>query len=399
MVEFNKLMIEELDLKGKRILVRVDFNTPLDEKGWITDDNRIRATLTTIKKVIHDGGKAVLMSHLGRPKGSVVESMRLKPVAKRLSEILEIPVTMAPDCVGPEVENIVNNMKEGECVLLENLRFYKGETDNDPEFAKQLSALGDIYINNAFGTAHRAHASVEAITHYFDTCAAGFLMQRELKYLSDVTEEPERPFVAIIGGAKISGKIDVIESLLDKVDQLLIGGGMMFTFFKAMGMEIGDSLLEEDKVCIAEKILKKASDKLILPIDCMIADAFNAKANTKLVSANCIEAGWRGMDIGPKTIRKYYKYLIAAKTIVWNGPMGVFEMEPFSKGTFEIAKAVAESTESGSISVIGGGDSAAAIKAAGLEDQITHISTGGGASLEMLEGKVLPGVAALTDKI
>ncbi|MFC1493252.1 phosphoglycerate kinase [candidate division KSB1 bacterium] len=390
-------MVEDLDLKDKRVLIRVDFNAPLNEKGEITDDARIRATLTTIKKAVNDGGKVILMSHLGRPKGVVVPSMSLKPVAGRLSEILNIDVRMASDCIGPEVEKMVASMKSGDVILLENLRFHKEETNNDPEFARALSKLGDVYVNNAFGTSHRAHASVVGITEYFDVNAAGFLMQKEIKYLSSVLVNPERPFIAIIGGAKISGKIDVIENLIDKVDSLLIGGGMMFTFLKAMGKEIGNSLLEEDKIDLAKEAIEKGGDKLLLPVDCLIADEFKENAKTKLVSVDEIEPGWIGVDIGPDTIRKYYKYIIEAKSIIWNGPMGVFEMDPFARGTIEMAKAVAESTENGSVSIIGGGDSGAAIRKAGLEDAMTHISTGGGASLEMLEGKILPGIAALTD--
>ncbi len=397
-MEFKKVMIEDLDLKDKKVLIRVDFNAPLNEKGEITDDARIRATLTTIKKAVNDGGKVILMSHLGRPKGKVVPAMSLKPVAGRLSEILNIDVKMAPDCIGPEVEKMVGSMQSGEVLLLENLRFHKEETDNNPEFAKKLANLADVYVNNAFGTSHRAHASVVGITEYFDVNAAGFLMQKEIKYLSNVLVNPGRPFIAIIGGAKISGKIDVIENLLDKVDTLLIGGGMMFTFLKAMGKEIGNSLLEEDKIDLAKETLDKAGDKLLLPVDCVIADEFKEDAKIKLVSIDNIEPGWIGVDIGPDTVRKYYKCIIEAKSIIWNGPMGVFEMDPFAKGTIEMAKAVAESTENGSVSIIGGGDSGAAIRKSGLEDSMTHISTGGGASLEMLEGKVLPGIASLTDK-
>ncbi|MCP4727139.1 MAG: phosphoglycerate kinase [bacterium] len=390
-------MVEDLDLKDKKVLIRVDFNAPLNEKGEITDDARIRATLTTIKKAVNDGGKVILMSHLGRPKGKVVPAMSLKPVAGRLSEILDIDVRMASDCIGPEVEEMVGSMNSGEVILLENLRFHKEETENDSEFAEALSRLGDVYVNNAFGTSHRAHASVVGITEYFDVNAAGFLMQKEIKYLSNILDNPENPFIAIIGGAKISGKIDVIEHLIDKVDALLIGGGMMFTFLKAMGKEIGNSLLEDDKLELAKETLEKAGDKLLLPFDCLIADEFKENAKTKLVSVDDIEPGWIGVDIGPDTVRRYYKRIIEAKSIIWNGPMGVFEMDPFASGTIEMAKAVAESTENGSVSIIGGGDSGAAIRKAGLEDSMTHISTGGGASLEMLEGKILPGIASLTD--
>ncbi len=394
----DKLMIDDIEFSGKKVLIRVDFNVPLNESGEITDDSRISAAISTIQKVLNGGGQAVLMSHLGRPKGKVVESMRLAPAAKRLSELIGKPVVQAPDCIGPEVENIVSKMNDGECVLLENLRFYKGETDNETDFAKSLSKLGDVYINDAFGTAHRAHASTEGVTKYFDVCASGYLLQKEIKYLANVLEGPARPFVSIIGGAKISGKIEVVGNLLDKVDRLLIGGGMMFTFLKAMGLEIGNSLLEKEKVDLAKETLKKAGDKLVLPVDCVVADAFDENAKKETFPVDSIPEWGFGMDIGPETVRKYYKILIESQTIVWNGPMGVFEMDPFAAGTIEIAKSISEATKAGAVSIIGGGDSAAAIKKAKLEEDITHISTGGGASLEMLEGKVLPGVAALTDK-
>lgn len=398
MGNLHKLTIDSLDLKSKRVLVRVDFNVPIDEKGEITDDSRIRAALSTIQKILNEGGRAVLMSHLGRPKGKRIEEMRLLPVAKRLGELLGKPVKMAPDCIGPEVEKMVNALRDGECILLENLRFHAGETENDAEFAKNLSALGDIYINDAFGTAHRAHASTEGVTHYFRQCAAGYLLQKEIKYLSDVLDKAEHPFAAIIGGAKISGKIDVIANLLDKVDTLLIGGGMMYTFLNARGLEIGDSLLDENKIDVAKEIINKAGDKLKLPVDCVVANNFSPEAQTKIVAIDKIPPDWFGMDIGPETVRKYYQHIMKAQTIIWNGPMGVFEMEPFAQGTVEIAQSIADSTAGGAVSIIGGGDSAAAVIQAGLDDKMTHISTGGGASLEMLEGKELPGVAALTDK-
>ena len=398
MSNLHKLTIDSLDLKGKRVLTRVDFNVPIDEKCEITDDSRIRAALSTIQKILNEGGRAVLMSHLGRPNGKVIEEMRLVPVAKRLAELLGKPVKTAPDCIGPEVEKMVNALRDGECILLENLRFHVGETENDTEFAKNLSVLGDIYVNDAFGTAHRAHASTEGVTHYFQQCAAGYLLQKEIKYLSNALDKAEHPFAAIIGGAKISGKIDVMAHLLNKVDILLIGGGMMYTFLKARGLEIGDSLLEENKIDVAKKIVDKAGDKLKLPVDCVVADRFSPKAKTKVVTIDKIPPEWRGMDIGPETIRKYYQHIMVAQTIIWNGPMGVFEMEPFAQGTIEIAQSIADSTAGGAVSIIGGGDSAAAVIQAGLDDKMTHISTGGGASLVMLEGKELPGVAALTDK-
>ncbi|MFC1556570.1 phosphoglycerate kinase [candidate division KSB1 bacterium] len=394
----KKLTIDDIDVKGKCVLVRVDFNVPLDKNGRITDDSRIHAALSTIRKIIKDGGRAILMSHLGRPDGQVVDSMRLTPAANRLSEILGQPVIMAPDCIGPEVEHLINSMKNGECMVLENLRFHKEETDNDPEFAKKLSALGDIYVNDAFGTAHRAHASTEGITRYFDIAASGYLLQKEITYLANVMADPARPFIAVIGGAKISGKIDVIANLLKRVDRLLIGGGMMFTFLKAQGFEIGNSLLEEDRIKMAREILRLSENKLSLPVDCIVAESFDPGADVRTVAVEEIPIEWYGMDIGPETVRKYYKYIIEAKTIIWNGPMGVFEMDPFARGTFEIAQAISDSTEAGAVSVIGGGDSASAVKKANLDAKMTHISTGGGASLEMLEGKVLPGLAALTDK-
>jgi phosphoglycerate kinase len=398
MQKMNKLTIDDISLQGKRVLVRVDFNVPLNERGNITEESRISAALPTIQKIVKDGGRAILVSHLGRPDGKIVESMRLVPVAKRLSELLGEPVKMAPDCIGPAVEKMAAELKDGEILMLENLRFYNGETDNDPEFAKKLASYGDVFINDAFGTAHRAHASTEGITHYFKQNAAGYLLQKEIQYLSTVLEEPHRPFVAIIGGAKISGKIDVMANLLNKVNTLLIGGGMMYTFLKAKGLEIGDSLLEPDKVSVAEKTMKKAGTKLVLPVDCIIADNVSETAKTQVVSVEKIPIGWKGVDIGPETIRLYYGYIIKAQTIIWNGPMGIFEIAPFAKGTNEIAHAIADATKSGAVSVVGGGDTDAAVTKAGYDSDVTHISTGGGASLEMLEGKVLPGVAALTDK-
>jgi len=398
MQKMNKLTIDDINLQGKRVLVRVDFNVPLNERGNITEESRISAALPTIQKIVKDGGRAILVSHLGRPDGKIVESMRLVPVAKRLSELLGEPVKMAPDCIGPAVEKMVAELKDGEILMLENLRFYNGETDNDPEFAKKLASYGDIFINDAFGTAHRAHASTEGVTHYFKQNAAGYLLQKEIQYLSTVLEEPHRPFVAIIGGAKISGKIDVMANLLNKVNTLLIGGGMMYTFLKAKGLEIGGSLLEPDKVSVAKETMKKAGTKLVLPVDCIIADSVSETAKTQVVPVDKIPVGWKGVDIGPETIRLYYGYIIKAQTIIWNGPMGIFEMAPFAKGTNEIAHAIADATKSGAVSVVGGGDTDAAVTKAGYDGDVTHISTGGGASLEMLEGKVLPGVAALTDK-
>ncbi len=392
------LTLRDLDVRGKRVLVREDYNVPLDENQNITDETRIQATLETVRWIINAGGKLVLMAHLGRPKGKPDPKQSLAPVAKRLAETLGKPVVLAPDCVGEETEAVVGRMKDGDIVLLENLRFHKEEEANDPEFAAKLAKLGDVYVNDAFGTAHRAHASTVGVTAHFKQNAAGFLMEKELKYLGDALEKPARPFVAIMGGSKISGKIDVINNLLPKVDTLLIGGGMAYTFFKAMGLEIGKSLLEEDKIDLARELLSKAGKKIVLPVDTVIADAFDNNANTKVVKRDEIPAGWEGVDIGPATVKEFSDIIKSAKTIVWNGPLGVFEMPNFAKGTAAIAHAVAEATDRGSISVIGGGDSAAAIAQAGLAERMSHISTGGGASLEFLEGKVLPGVAALTQK-
>ena len=396
----KKLSIDNVELKGKRVLVRVDFNVPLDENQKITDDIRITSALPTIKKIINDGGKCILMSHLGRPKGGPNPKYSLKPVAVRLGELLESEVKFAPDCIGEQVKAIVNKMKDGEVLLLENLRFHPEEEKNVLEFAQQLAELGDVYINDAFGSAHRAHASTEGVTKYIKVCAAGYLMQKELEYLGNAVSNPVRPFTAILGGSKISGKIDVIENLLPKVDYLLIGGGMAYTFYKAMGYEIGSSLLEEEKIELAKQMLEKfksSKAKVLLPVDNVVASEFKNESPSMVVDSDKIPADKMGLDIGPKTIEEFKKVILESKTIVWNGPMGVFEFDNFAIGTNEIAKALAEATEKGAITVIGGGDSAAAISKAGLDDKVTHVSTGGGASLEFLEGKVLPGVAALND--
>ena len=396
----KKLSINDLNLKDKKVLVRVDFNVPLDENLNVTDDIRIVSSLPTIKKIISDGGKAILMSHLGRPKGKVNPKYSLKPAAEKLAELLGKNVILAPDCIGEEVKKIVNSMKPGDVVLLENLRFHQEEEKNDAGFAKQLSELGDIYINDAFGSAHRAHASTEGVTKYIDKCAAGYLMQKELEYLGGAVSFPKKPYCAILGGAKISGKIDVINNLLDKVDTMLIGGGMAFTFFKAQGKEIGKSLLEEEKLGLAKELLNKVKDmnvRFLLPIDVVVADEFKNDSPSETVSIDNVASAKMGLDIGPETIKLFKDEIIKSKTIVWNGPMGVFEMPNFAKGTFEIAEALAKATANGAITVVGGGDSSAAISKAGLEDKVSHVSTGGGASLEFLEGKILPGVAALTD--
>ena len=396
----KKLSINDLNLKDKKVLVRVDFNVPLDENLKVTDDIRIVSSLPTIKKIISDGGKAILMSHLGRPKGKVNPKYSLKPAAEKLGELLGKEVTLVPDCIGGEVKQIVDNMKVGDVVLLENLRFHEEEEKNDPGFAKQLSEFGEVYINDAFGSAHRAHASTEGVTKYIDKCAAGYLMQKELEYLGSAVSSPAKPYCAILGGAKISGKIDVINNLLDKVDSMLIGGGMAFTFFKAQGKEIGKSLLEEEKLELAKELLEKVKGmnvKFLLPVDIVVADEFKNESPSEAVSVDNVASGKMGLDIGPETVKLFKDEIMKSKTIVWNGPMGVFEMPNFAEGTFEIAKALAEATSNGAVTVVGGGDSSAAISKAGLEDKVSHVSTGGGASLEFLEGKTLPGVAALTD--
>ena len=394
----NKLSITDVELKGKRVLTRVDFNVPQDETLKITDDTRIRASLPTIKYIIEKGGKAILMSHLGRPKGKRNEKYSLAPVAKRLGELLGKEVVFAKDCIGPDAESAVASLKDGDVCLLENVRFYEQEEKNDAEFAGKLAKLGDVYCNDAFGSAHRAHASTEGVTKFIKPAVSGFLMQKELDFMGKALSNPERPFVAILGGAKVSSKIGVIQHLLPKVDTLLIGGGMSYTFFKAMGREVGKSLLEPDFVPLAQEILQLAKDKgynLIIPIDSVVGDKFDATSNMQIVDADKIPADWEGMDIGPQTIELFKKEIAKAKTIIWNGPVGVFEIDKFAKGTTAIAEAVGTS---GAITIIGGGDSIAAIEKAGCTDKMSHISTGGGASLEFLEGKVLPGVAALTNK-
>lgn len=399
----NKLTIDDLakngGLRSKKVLVRVDFNVPMskESEGVITDDKRIVESLPTINKVISEGGRLILMSHMGRPKGEKNLKYSLRPIAIHLSELLNKPVLFADDCIGESTSAIVNDLQDGDILLLENLRFYNEEEKNNPEFAEKLASYGDIYINDAFGTAHRAHASTEGVTKYIKTCAAGYLMQKELEYLSKAVASPEHPYVAILGGSKISGKIDVIKNLLGKADRILVGGGMIFTFYKAMGYEIGKSLLEEDRVELAKELLAEAGSKLVLPSDVVIADKFENDASYSTVDAGKIPADKIGMDIGAKTIASFRDEILKAKTVVWNGPMGVFEMDNFAKGTFEVAKALAEATKKGAVTVIGGGDSAAAIAKAGLEKEVSHVSTGGGASLEFLEGKTLPGVEALNN--
>ncbi len=396
----DKKTVRDVDVKGKRALVRVDFNVPLDAERHITDDTRIRASLPTIQYLLDNGAAVILMSHLGRPKGAVNEKYSLAPVAERLSTLLGRPVQMAPDSVGPQVEAQAKALQPGQVLLLENLRFHKEEEKNDAEFAKQLGSLGEIYVNDAFGSAHRAHASTEGVTHSLPG-VAGFLMEKEINYLGSALENPKRPFVAIVGGAKVSDKITVLDRLISMVDKLLIGGGMANTFLKAEGYEIGDSLFEEGSVDTARDLIAKARQRnleLLLPTDVVVADRFAADANTKVVDVNQIEPGWRIMDIGPKTIDAFRQALADAQTIVFNGTLGVAEWPAFAKGTNAIIEALAERTRAGATTIIGGGDSAAAVEQAGAADKMSHVSTGGGASLEFLEGRVLPGVAALQEK-
>ena len=397
----NKLALNELDVKGKRVLMRVDFNVPV-KAGVVGDDTRIVAALPSIQHVLDQGGSLVLMSHCGRPKGEKNMEFTLKPAVDRLAELVDANVTLAPDVIGDEVQSLVEALQPGEILVLENVRFYKEEegkgcTETEQEtFAKTLASYGDVYVSDAFGTAHRGHASMAVITKYVDLCAAGFLLEKEIAYLGKVLEAPEHPFVAIIGGAKISGKIDVIVNLMEKCQTILIGGGMAYTFYAAQGLQIGDSLLEVDKVELAREILQQAKEKgveLLLPVDHVVADAFSAEANTKEVEGE-IESGWMALDIGPKTAALYGEVVAKAKTVVWNGPMGCFEMAPFANGTNSVCAAVAASD---SVSIIGGGDSVAAVNAAGVAGQMSHVSTGGGASLEFMEGKQLPGIVALTD--
>jgi len=394
----TKISVDQLQARGKRVFVRVDFNVPLTDDLSIRDDNRIRESLPTIKHLVDAGARVVLASHLGRPKGKRDMKQSLKPAGVRLAELIGKPVTLAPDCVGAEVKALVNAMKDGDVVLLENLRFHDAEEKNDKAFAQQLGELADLYVNDAFGSAHRAHASTEGITHFVKTCAAGFLMRKELDYLGDkLFSAPARPLVAILGGAKVSGKIDVISNLMGHVDTILIGGGMTFTFLKAQGFEIGKSLFDKDTFETAKELLVKfkgSKTKVLLPVDTVVADKFAADAQTKVVDVNAIPADMEGVDIGPKTIALFVAEIAKAKTVVWNGPVGVFEMAPFAKGTRALAEAMAASD---AVTIIGGGDSAAAVAQFGLADKMSHVSTGGGASLEFMEGKVLPGVNALTE--
>ncbi len=394
-----KLSITDVELSNKKVLMRVDFNVPLDKQQNITDDTRIKETLPSIKYLLDKKCSLVLCAHLGRPKGKPVPEMSLKPCAAHLAKLLGVTVHMAPDCIGEETKKLAGALKSGEILLLENLRFHPEEEKNDPNFAKELASMAEVFVQDAFGTVHRAHASTEGVTKFLPAYA-GFLLKKEIDYLGKAVENPDKPFVAILGGAKISGKIDVISNLLNKVDTLIIGGAMTYTFLKAQGLSIGNSLVEDDRLEMAKEVLTKAKEKkvtFLLPIDHLIADKLEAGAKSEIVGEN-IPAGMIGVDIGPKTIALFIEAIKRAKTIVWNGPMGVFEIDDFAKGTIAIANALADATKTGAITIIGGGDSVAAVAKAGVTSKISHISTGGGASLEFLEGKVLPGIAALKDK-
>jgi len=394
---FNKLTIEDLDIKGERVFIRADFNVPLDENLIITDDRRIRSTLPTINYAIDEGAKVILSSHLGRPKGKVDPKFSLAPVAKRLQRLLNKEVVFAPDCIGSQAENPVSKMKEGDVLLLENLRYHPEEEKNDEDFARALARLADVYVNDAFGAAHRAHASTVGITKFLPS-AAGFLLKKEIEYLKGAIDNPVKPFVAILGGAKVSGKIGVLEHLVSKVDKVIVGGGMAFTFIKAMGYEIGDSIVEDGMLETAQRIRKKLQEsgiKFYMPVDCVIAQSTEPGAVIKIVPTLEIPKGWKALDIGPASVKLFSVVIQDAKSILWNGPMGVFEMDAFSRGTFEVAHAVAEAY---ALTIVGGGDTDLAVHRAGVSDVISFISTGGGASLQLLEGKELPGIAALTDK-
>ena len=396
-----KKTIKDVELKGKTVLMRVDFNVPIKD-GKIGDDNRIVQALDSINYVVEHGAKLILTSHLGRPGGEASKEFSLKPVADHLATLVDVPVHFAEDCIGEKAEKVIKAAKEGEIVLLENVRFHPEEKKNDPKFAMKLATHADLFVNDAFGSSHRAHASVAGVTEFLQPSVSGFLLEKEIQYLEDSVNNPSRPFVAILGGAKVSDKIGVIENLLSKVDTIIIGGGMTYTFFKAMGLPIGNSLVEDDKVDLAKELMEKAKEKgidFMLPIDSVVAKEFSNDAEHKVVDQDEIEDGWMALDIGPQSSIAFSNRIKNARTVLWNGPMGVFEMENFADGTFTVAEALADATaNNGAITIIGGGDSAAAIKKAGLSDKVSHVSTGGGASLEYLEGKELPGVAALTDK-
>jgi phosphoglycerate kinase len=396
----KKLSIRDCDVAGKRVFMRVDFNVPFDRDRNITDDTRIVAALPTIKNIVERGGRLILASHLGRPRGKRDDQLSLAPVAFHLGRLVDSPVKFVKDCIGDAVRHKVDQLNDGEILMLENLRFYPGEEANDPEFSRELASLGDIYVNDAFGAAHRAHASTVGVGTLFDIRAAGFLMERELDALGNALDNPVRPFVAVLGGAKIKGKINLIESLMSRVDVLLVGGGMMFTFIKATGLEIGNSIVDDDFLSMCKELLdssRSGPSKLLLPVDCIVATEIDEASPTREVSSADIPEDWLGVDIGPKSIELFKQSIGEAGTIFWNGPMGVFEKPRFAEGTKEIARAVADATSKGAVSIVGGGDSVAAINLMGIADKYTHISTGGGASLEFMEGKELPGVAALCD--
>jgi phosphoglycerate kinase len=396
----DKMTLKDIEVDGKKVLMRVDFNVPIEE-GEIGDDNRIVQALPSIKNVIEGGGKLILMSHLGRPGGSVDKALSLRPVAEHLQTLVDTEVHFASDCIGEEATSVIEQAETGEIVLLENVRFHEGEKANDEEFCKQLASHGDLFCNDAFGSSHRAHSSVAGVTRFLQPAVSGFLLEKEIKYLNDSVNNPSRPFVAILGGAKVSDKIGVIENLLGKVDTIIVGGGMTYTFYKAKGWPIGDSLVEEEKVELAADLIEKADDqgiKFMLPVDSVVAKEFKNDAEQKVVDEDGIEDGWQALDIGPQSAIAFGNIIKNAQTVVWNGPMGVFEMESFAHGTNAVAEALAEATDLGGTTIIGGGDSAAAIKQAGLESDVSHVSTGGGASLMFLEGKDLPGVVALSDK-
>lgn len=396
----EKMTLKDVDVDGKKVLMRVDFNVPIED-GKITDDNRIVQALPSIKYVVENGGKLILMSHLGRPGGSEDESLSLRPAAEHLQTLVDTKVYFAEDCIGDKATSAIEKAGDGEIILLENVRFHKGEKANDEDFCRQLAAHGDLFCNDAFGSSHRAHSSVAGVTRFLQPAVSGFLLEKEIKYLNDSINNPARPFVAILGGAKVSDKIGVIENLLGKVDTIIVGGGMTYTFYKAKGLPIGNSLVEDEKVNLAKELMEKADEqgiKFVLPVDSVIAKEFKNDAEHRVVDEDGIEDGWMALDIGPQSAISFGNIIKNAATVVWNGPMGVFEMENFADGTFAVAKALADATKNGATTIIGGGDSASAIKKAGLEDRVSHVSTGGGASLMFLEGKELPGVVALTDK-
>ncbi len=397
----RKLTVRDLPVTGKRVLTRVDFNVPLDKEGHVADSTRIEASLPTIRYMIEKGARVILMSHLGRPKGKRVESMSLRPVAAKLSTFLRKEVAFAEDCIGEPARRVALSLKDGDVALLENLRFHPEEEADDDSFSRELASLGELYVDDAFGSAHRAHASTVGVTRHLPLSAAGFLMQKEVDYLGRVLEEPKRPFVAIFGGAKVSDKIPVLKNIMQRVDKILVGGGMMFTFLAARGLKVGNSILESESVPLARDIMRLAAGRgveLVLPVDCVVSASATEARSTTTVAVEAIPEGAAGVDIGPRTVALFKQALVGARTVLWNGPMGVFEIDAYAAGTMEVARALAEATAQGAVTVVGGGDSAAAIAKAGLEHAVSHVSTGGGASLEFLEGLELPGVAALTDK-